>query len=642
MSAMDSRLTSVAERRLPEGFVPRLAALCGLTLLLACSAPRTTELAPELSTPDRGAVASEHPLATEVGLAILDRGGNAADAAVATALALAVVYPQAGNLGGGGFAIWAPHGDVDGALALDFREVAPRRLTPDLFMGDDGLPIAALSLESHLASGVPGSPAGLEALHGRLGRLDWADVVAPAIELAERGFEVDPWLAWSLRREPFRTRLARSVASARTFYPGGIPLSAGERLRQPELALTLRKLASDGARSFYSGDVARAIASEMRAHSGVMDEEDLANYRVRWDEPLVGSFRGKQLLTMPPPSSGGVLLLQVLAILDGFPLDAERENARASVSEATSGEERRRLEVGLSERALHWWIEAMRAGFADRAEHLGDPEFHEVPMESLLAAEWIADRRTSIGARAVADIHPWSPDLLDTGGETTHLSVLDSDGNAVSLTTTLNSTFGSGLMVPGVGILLNNEIDDFSILAGIPNDYGLVGSEANQLTPGKRPLSSMTPTVVMDGRGAVTHVIGSPGGPRIISAVIQVLLRMLVYEQSLEAAIRAPRLHQQWKPTWTDFESDWDTTLLGELEARGHELEVETSRWASVQGIHVGRDGEPAAFSDPRRGGASGVQGRPMAEPTRPPALRAESEADAVDSTPVERPRQES
>ncbi|MEO0650863.1 MAG: gamma-glutamyltransferase [Planctomycetota bacterium] len=598
---------------------PRLAPLAVLYawVLVACHGAPELDPEPDWPRPRRGAVVSEHPLATAVGLRTLDRGGNAADAAVATAFALAVVYPQAGNLGGGGFAIWAPHADPDAAQALDFREKAPRLLVPELFLDDDGDVVRERSMASHLAVGVPGSPAGLEALHRAHGVLPWRDVVTPAIDLADEGFEVDPWLARSLRREPFRSRLLASSASRRLFYPSGEPLSEGDLLRQPELAQTLRGIASEGAESFYSGDVANALATEMRTHSGVLDERDLADYAVRWTEPLEGTFRGNRLLTMPPPSSGGVMLLQVLAILDGFPLDSERDRARRAAADASSAEERRRLEVGLSERALHWWIEALRAGFADRAEHLGDPDFTDVPIAELLSPDWIADRRTSIGEQAAVEIEPWSGPV-ETGGETTHLCVLDRAGNAVSLTTTLNSTFGSGIMVPGIGVLLNNEIDDFSIQPGVPNDYGLVGSEANQLAPRKRPLSSMTPTVVMNGGGVVTGVVGSPGGPRIISSVIQVLLRILVHEQALEDAIRAPRLHQQWKPEWTYLEPGWDRLLEAQLSDRGHEVRRALRPWASVQGILVGRDGEPAAFSDPRRGGAAGLERRGIDEPARP------------------------
>ena len=553
-----------------------------------------------------------------MGLDTLVRGGNAADAAVATALALAVVYPQAGNLGGGGFAVWVPHTDPQSAWALDFRETAPRGLIPELFLDEDGQVVRERSLAGHLAPGVPGSPHGLEALQRRFGRLEWREVVEPAIRLARDGFPVDPWLAKHLRTDSHRERLLTSSAARGLFYPGGEALAEGALLRQPELARTLERYAADGAEGFYSGDVAEAIAAEMRAGGGVMDLEDLAGYRSRWMRPLQGTFRGQRLITMPPPSSGGVLLLQVLAVLDGFPLDAEREAVRAGAELERDEARRKALSVGLGSRALHWWVEALRMGFADRAEHLGDPDFHPVPVKALLSPAWIAERRTSIGERANPDVLPWVPAPPEAGDETTHLSVIDRDGNAVSLTTTINSLFGSGVLVPRAGFLLNNEMDDFSIVPGVPNDYGLVGSEANQLAPGKRPLSSMTPAVVVDGDGVVTIVIGSPGGPRIITSVIEVLLRMLVYGQSLEDAIRAPRLHQQWKPDFTRVEPGWSPQVLSELEARGHVLKLESGRWASVQGIQVERGGMPRGFSDPRRGGAAGTEGGQVAPAARP------------------------
>ncbi|QDU67935.1 gamma-glutamyltransferase family protein [Engelhardtia mirabilis] len=608
-----------------SGLRPRTAgaqhwlALVLATLLAGCSGLPQLSREPDWPTPERGAVVSEHPLATGVGLETLVRGGNAADAAVATALALAVVYPQAGNLGGGGFALWVPHTDPQSAWALDFRETAPRRLVPELFLDADGKVVRERSLVGHLAPGVPGSPDGLEALQRRFGRLEWREVVEPAIRLARDGFEVDAWLAMHLRIESHRARLLASPAARALFYPGGKALEEGDLLRQPELARTLERYAADGADGFYSGDVAEAIVAEIRAGGGVMDHQDLGDYHSRWMRPLQGTFRGQRLITMPPPSSGGVLLLQVLAVLDGFPLDAERQTVRAGAESERDDEERLALSVGLGSRALHWWIEALRMGFADRAQHLGDPdEQHPVPVKALLSSAWIAERRTSIGERANPDVQPWVPTPREAGDETTHLSVLDRDGNAVSMTTTINSLFGSGVLVPRAGFLLNNEMDDFSIVPGVPNDYGLVGSEANQLAPGRRPLSSMTPTVVVDGDGVVTIVIGSPGGPRIITSVIEVLLRMLVYGQSLEEAIRAPRLHQQWKPDFTRVEPGWSPQVLAELEARGHVLMLEPGRWASVQGIEVERGGLPSGFSDPRRGGAAGIEGGEVDPAARP------------------------
>ncbi len=556
--------------------------------------------------PRAGVVVSEHPDATEAGVRILDLGGTAADAAVATALALAVVYPQAGNLGGGGFAIWAPHEGEP--LALDFRETAPARLSADAFL-EGGEPVRWRLLASHLASGVPGSPAGLYELHARCGRLPFGVVAAPAIDLARRGFEVDAWLARDLADPDVREQLAQPYARA-LFYPGGAPPREGDLLVNEDLARTLETLVREGPSGFYEGAVANLIVAEMERGGGLVDHADLVAYEAQWREPLRGWFRGKEVISMPPPSSGGIVLLQMLAILDGLPLDGARHAALASEPDG----------VGLSERAVHWWIEALRMAFADRAVHMGDPDFGDVPVRRLLAPQWIAERRVAIGERANPDVAAWVPAAEVESAQTTHLSVIDAEGNAVSLTTTLNLGFGSGIAVPGAGFLLNNEIDDFAVQPGVPNAFGLVGSGANAIEGGKRPLSSMTPTVVRDQGRAVTLVIGSPGGPRIITAVLEVMLRTLVYEQSLAAAILAPRLHQQWKPPVTFVEPGWDTALLERLRARGHELEESPTRWSSVQAIELEPGGLPVGVSDPRRGGNAQVQGRTPTWPARPGA----------------------
>ena len=598
-----------------------LAALLSLlpaASVLSCSAfPDSGEDA-GYPPPQRGAVVSEHPLATRVGLSLLEDGGNAVDAAVGTALALAVVYPQAGNLGGGGFAVWVPHDPAEDPLALDFRETTPAALTAAAFLDDEGKFVPDRSLMGHLAPGIPGSPRGLWELHARLGKLSFARVAAPAVELARDGFLVDAWLARDLAQEKARERMLFAGMAGSVFYPGGEPLEEGALLVQEQLADTLERYAREGPDAFYTGKVAGAIVSSLRAGGGVLSRKDLEGYEAKWRAPLRGWFRGHEIITVPPPSSGGLILLQVLSILDGFPLDEERLRTREA-REQQAGHPLGPGENGLSGRALHWWIEAMRRAFADRAVHMGDPDFHDVPVEQLLSPAWIAERRVSIGERATPDVGPLPLPLPETG-ETTHLSVLDREGNAVSMTTTLNTSFGCGFMVPGAGFLLNNELDDFSIQAGVPNTYGLVGSAANALVPGKRPLSSMTPTIVRDSRRAVTMVIGSPGGPRIISSVIQVILRTHVYGESLHDAVAAPRLHQQWNPTATKFEEGWDSLLLQDLRNRHHELLGVTDRFGSVQVISLAIGGEPVAASDPRRGGAAGTEERPLSQPARPPA----------------------
>jgi len=590
-----------------------------LVLGAACRASDPFAVEDPLPPPVRGAVVAEHPLAVSVGLAILDQGGNAADAAVATALALAVVYPQAGNLGGGGFALWVPHKGEP--WSLDFRETTPKEYRTDLYLDANGQVVPERSIATPLGVGVPGSPLGLFELyksHGS-GRLSFARLCAPAIALARNGFPVDNWLADDLLVPSLRARLEADPAARRLFYPNGEPLEEGELLVQPALAATLERLARGGAAAFYAGPIAEAIVqtlqdADRRMGSVVGDRhmslQDLASYTAKVRKPLVGWFRGDQILTMGPPSSGGVVLLQVLAMLEGFPLDAERE---ATLRRQALGVGNSTDSAGISARAVHWWIEALRRGFADRAEHMGDPDHVWVPVAQLLAPEWVAQRRISIGERADPDVAAWVAPVPPESKETTHLSVLDREGNAVSMTTTLNASFGSGILVAEAGFLLNNELDDFSLAPGAANLYGLVGSEANRLRPTKRPLSSMTPTVVREGGGRVLLVIGSPGGPRIITSVFQVLLRHLVYGQDLETAVRAPRLHQQWNPSYTRFEAGWPSDLLETLENQhGQEVRVEPGeRFGSVQAIFVGQDGEPQAVSDPRRGGVGAVQSKP-------------------------------
>ena len=597
------------------GILPRVALFILFGLAVACSSGGTHFDQEQEVQP---AVVSEHYLATGVGLEILERGGNAADAAVATALALAVVYPQAGNLGGGGFALWVPAGGAP--AALDFREAAPADTAPELYLDEAGEVVGARSIRGPLAVGVPGSPAGLHRLfqdHGS-GELSWAELVEPAIELAEGGVEVDPWLARDLRGEAVRERM--SVGANAVYYPEGRPLAEGERLVLPELAETLRRLASKGPEGFYHGEVAAALVAELELNpvpgaglptKGTVTRADLAAYEVKDREPLIGRFQGHELITMPPPSSGGVVLLQVLAVLEGMPVGAEHQAA---------------LEAGwangLSGQMLHWWIEAMRRAFADRAEHLGDPDFGNVPVGELLSPDWITRRRISIGERADPEVRAWAPPPPPESSETTHLSVVDAEGNAVSMTTTVNGLFGSGILVRGGGFFLNNELDDFALAPGVPNQFGLLGQQANLIQPKKRPLSSMCPAVVRQQNGGVQLVLGSPGGPRIITSVIQVLLRVYLLDQGLRAAVYAPRLHQQWKPEMTRFERErgggWDPALLEALEARGHPIELVDRSYGSVQAIQVLPDGRSIAVADPRRGGAAGVAGQGVGDPARP------------------------
>ncbi len=649
----------------------RLACV-GAAFLASCVSVYDEDARAAELLPRSGVVVSEQRLATEAGLDVLERGGNAADAAVATAFALAVVYPQAGNLGGGGFAVLVPHTGTP--RAYDFRERAPAGYRPDLYLDERGERVPERSLVGPLAVGVPGTPAGLWMLHRRhgSGRLTFADLVRPAIRLARGGFEVDPVLAALLADPAVREKLVTGGAGD-LFYPEGVALGVGDRLVQPRLARTLERIAESGERGFYRGPVASAIVAclaeavvpgtdgERVAPENAFVEEDLRAYEVVQREPLRGWFRGNEIVTMPPPSSGGVCLLQILAILEGLPLDADRRSALAGEAprEGGGGGEFGEFAVvsaghGLSERMLHWWIEAMRCSFADRAQHLGDPDFVDVPVEELLSREWISKRRISIGEQADEAVEPMPAPQRDPfvpldklgpeataakaasasggreGTQTTHLSVLDREGNAVALTTTLNAWFGSGLYVADAGFLLNDELDDFSIQAGSPNQFGLVGGDANALAPGRRPLSSMTPTVVRDHRGVVRLVLGSPGGPKIITSVAEVLLRMLVLRETLAEAVSAPRLHQQWRPATTSFERGWPDDVLEALRTnRRHSVSVSDALFGSVQAIAVDERGRVEGVSDPRRGGVAGIEGERLPA-ARPPARTPEELPEAA------------
>ncbi|MEY2746110.1 MAG: hypothetical protein RL112_1152 [Planctomycetota bacterium] len=569
----------------------RLAA-CALLGLASCFAP-ARPVAMTWPTPQGGAVVSEHPLATQAGLSVLERGGNAADAAVATAFALAVVLPRAGNLGGGGFALHADHaGD---ALFLDFRETAPMAARPEAYLDAQGRFVPERGARGPTAVGVPGSPAGLHALWSAAGsgRFAFADLLEPAIALARDGFLVDADLARDLAAS---SNFDKFNAAARAVYcPGGKPLAEGQRLAQPDLARTLERLAARGPAEFYAGETRELVRAELSRTPCAAPEKggcvapdgrdwlapaDFEAYRVERREPLVGWHRGFQILTAPPPSAGGFVLLHVLGVLEGFAPPAPAPDAS-------------------------WWhrfLEATRSAYAERARHFGDPA-GGVPVEELLAPARLAARRVAIGPRADPALEASELAPPPEGQETTHICVLDPAGGAVSLTTTLNSSFGSGILVGGAGFLLNDELDDFTLAVGSANGYGLAGSEKNAIRPGRRPLSSMTPTIVRAGGHANTMVVGAPGGPRIPVAVLQVLVRALECGLPLEDAIAAPRLHQQHSPSHSLHEQGFDPAILEALRVQhGHELKPAAGYLALVGAIQLEAPGaKPAAAHDPRR-----------------------------------------
>ncbi len=561
------------------------AAVLACALLTLLTATRTGAPARPLPNDSvaqgrSGCVVAAEPRAAAIGLDVLKAGGNAVDAAVATALALAVTHPEAGNLGGGGFMIVRM---ADGrTAAIDFRERAPSKADRDMYLDAHGDVDHDRSQWGALAGGVPGSPGGLALALDRFGSMPLAEVAAPAILLARDGFEVGPFLARDL--DATRSRFARFPSSQAVFWRDGRPLREGERLVQTDLAGTLARFAAGGFDGFYRGETAKRFAAAIQAAGGVTTEDDLAAYEPKLRDVLRGTYRGYEILAMPPPSSGGVALLEMLNVLEAYDLGA-----------AGFG----------SARTLHWTIEAMRRAYADRARWLGDPDHWQVPVAGLVSKDYATKLRATIDPDKVVPVEPGRPPGAKESDDTTHFSIVDADGNAVSCTTTINSTFGSGLVVDGLGFLLNNEMDDFSAKPGVPNQFGLVGGEANAIQPGKRPLSSMTP-IIVEKDGKLRFVLGSPGGGRIINTVLQVLLDVVDHGMPLEDAVRAPRIHQQWKPETTFWERTAispDTRAI--LESMGHTFAKRPRHIGRCQAVEVRADGLRIGVSDPRSGGAA-------------------------------------
>ncbi len=528
-----------------------------------------------------GMVASQEKHATRVGVDILRQGGNAVDAAVAVGFALAVTHPQAGNIGGGGFML-VHLADANKTIAIDYRETAPAAMTREAFLDRNGEADPARSRDSALGIGVPGTVAGLALAHERYGsgRFTLAQLIAPAVALARDGFAVEDDLADSLPRA--QPRLARWGASARIFLKhDGTPLARGDTLLQAELAASLESIAREGPRAFYDGALAGKIVSAVRQNGGIMTRDDLKDYRAIERPAVSGRYRGYDIASMPPPSSGGVHLIQILNILEGFPLRELGPELAAT---------------------LHLMIEAMKPAYADRAEFLGDPAVVKVPVAGLVSKRYAAHLRTAIDpdrARLADTIRPGTPAPYESDN-TTHFSVIDAQGNAVANTYTLNFSYGLGLVAEGTGILLNNELDDFAAKAGAPNAYGLVGGDANAPGPGKRPLSSMAPTIVLrDGRVAL--VTGTPGGSRIITTVLQVILNVIDHDMNIAEAVAAPRIHHQWAPDRVSAERGLSPDTVRLLAAKGHRIVV-TATSGSANSILVTPDGLTGA-ADPRQRG---------------------------------------
>ncbi len=522
-----------------------------------------------------GMVATEQKLASKIGLEVLKAGGNAIDAAVAIGFGLAVALPNAGNIGGGGFML-VYDARTGRTTALDFREMAPAAATRDMYLDAAKNVIEGQSLYSHAAVGVPGTVAGLAHALERWGSMPLAEVMQPAIMLAQKGYMVSETLAKGLRYAA--DNMKKWSATRAIFWKNGAPLKAGDRLVQKDLAETLQLIARDGARAFYEGELAHKIAADMASNGGRITLEDLKNYRVIEREPVRGTYRGYEIVTMPLPSSGGIHLVQILNMMERWPLRDWGHNSAL---------------------AIHHMTEAMKLAYADRSRYPGDPDFIKIPLAGLISksyAEALALQIDPDHARSADDIKPGQPQSHESN-QTTHFSVVDSVGNMVAATYTLNTNFGSGIVVPGTGVVLNNEMDDFSVKPGVPNVYGVIGGDANAIEAGKRPLSSMTPTFVFkDGKPRL--VTGSPGGPRIITTVLQQIVNSIDFAMNPAEAASAARFHHQWTPDELRMEKGFSPDTVRLLREKGHHIVIKATM-GRTQTIQVHND-ELWGYSDPR------------------------------------------
>lgn len=530
----------------------------------------------------QGMVATSHTLATQVALQVLKGGGNAVDAAVVAGFALAVTQPRSGNIGGGGFMLVSP-GDGKPVKAIDYREKAPAAAYETMFQDDQGNVVKNRSRFTHKAAGVPGTVAGLAMALKQYGTLTLAQALAPAIRLARDGFVVPP--RFTEGTEQARERLQRWPASRAKFYKDdGSSYQPGERFRQPDLADTLQRIADQGVEGFYQGKTADLIVAEMKQHDGLITLADLRDYQPTIREPIHGRYRGYDIFSMSPPSSGGTHIVEILNILSGYPMASYGHNSAASI---------------------HRMAEAMKLAYADRARYLGDTDFVEVPLKGLTSQAYADKLRKGIDpdkARPSVEIKAGDPVGYESN-ETTHFSIVDRWGNAVANTYTINFSYGSGITVAGAGFLLNNEMDDFSAKPGVPNAYGLIGGKANRVEPGKRMLSSMSPTIVRkDGHNFL--VTGSPGGSRIITTTLQVIMNVIDYGMNIQSAVAAPRIHHQWLPDEIRIEQGISPDTIRLLEQMGHKV-VTKSAMGAIQSVLIGDDGTLYGGADPRRSTSS-------------------------------------
>ncbi|EPR71658.1 gamma-glutamyltransferase [Cyclobacterium qasimii] len=539
-----------------------------LSLVFSCTPQKTqTGLVGE-----KAMVVSAHPLASEVGKEILLQGGNAVDAAIAVHMALAVVYPQAGNLGGGGFMVIR---EKNGAVhSLDYREKAPLGASRDMYLDEEGNPQPEISQNGHLASGVPGSVDGMVKAHEKFGTLPWSKLINPAILLAEEGYKLTNVEANFLSETSIKLKKYSSIDpihfTAKEFKKGDV-------LVQKELAQTLKLIRDNGREGFYSGEVADYLVAEMKRGGGLINHEDLENYESKWREPLTGNYKDYKVITMGPPSGGGIILLQMLGILENHSISKDKYS-----------------------NYLHLKTEMERRIYADRAEYMADADFYPVPVEQLVADKYLKERFQNFNPeKATPSNEIKAGDIPLESEETTHFSIVDEEGNAVSSTTTLNGNMGSKVLVAGAGFILNNEMDDFSIKPGFPNMFGVLGGEANKVEPKKRMLSSMSPTI-LEKNGSLYMVVGTPGGSTIPTSVFQVIVNVIEFDMGMHQSVNEKRFHSQWKPDWISYEKGYsDKAILKELGAKGHELN-ERNAIGKVDAILKREDGTLEAGADSR------------------------------------------
>ena len=534
----------------------------------------------------RGMVVSASPLASEAGLLMLKKGGNAVDAAVATTFAISVVEPFSAGIGGGGFLLF--HSQKTGEIkALDFRERAPIKATKNMYLDAEGRVRPGASITGYLAVATPGTVAGMYEVHRRYGKLPWREIMKPGIALAKNGFIISDRVAWrsSAAYEIRKQAILKNPAAKKIFTRNGEYYQPGEKLIQTDLAKTLQAI-SENPQSFYTGKIAEIIASDMKKNGGLITIEDLKQYQAIWRNPVCGNFRKSKICSMPPPSSGGVNLLQMLNMIGDTNLKSWGWHHPD---------------------AIHLIIEIMKIAYSDRAEYLGDPDFVKVPISQLISPAYAQKRRQEINMKMATPSTEIKPGLKTSkfheSTETSHLNVVDADRNAVSLTFTINLGFGAGTVTPGTGIVLNNEMDDFAVAPGVPNAFGLVGKEANSIAPKKTPLSSMTPTIITENN-RLRMAVGAPGGSTIITQVLQIILNVLEYKMDVGAAVSVPRIHHQWLPDELRMEA-WglDALTWEELRRRGHKIR-ETRPWGNANAITVTEDDTLEAAADPRGDGS--------------------------------------